>query len=285
LRLLEEVCRGDLEALGQLLDRYRPDLQAFVDCHLNPAIRARVDPSDVVQEAQMEVARRMGDYLKRRPMPFHLWVRRTAYERLLNLRRDHRRARRHTGRAHQVVGDYEQAQKAFREAIAVFERLARDFPDDLTYPHELVTTWRILAEDLYRAGSLRDANACMSRALSVFREAVRNHPADAESACQLAYFDCCWLDPQRREPAEAVAMARRAIELAPHSPRPFGPGDDQERVPLRVCPNRHLIPGNRIRPCWRHRPSPAPSSTPTARRWRGRSGRWWTAWSTPSTTR
>jgi RNA polymerase sigma-70 factor (ECF subfamily) len=36
----------------------------------------------------------MDDFLKRRPMPFHLWARRTAHARLLDLRRHHRRARR-----------------------------------------------------------------------------------------------------------------------------------------------------------------------------------------------
>jgi RNA polymerase sigma-70 factor, ECF subfamily len=93
--LLEQVRRGDRQALGRLLARYRPGLRAFVEARLDPRVRARLDPSDVVQEAQLEVARRMEDFLDRRPMPFHLWVRKTAYERLLNLRRDHRgRARR-----------------------------------------------------------------------------------------------------------------------------------------------------------------------------------------------
>jgi RNA polymerase sigma-70 factor (ECF subfamily) len=59
--------------------------------HLDPALQARVDASDVVQEAQLEVAQRVDDFLRRRPMPFHLWVRKTAYEQLLDLRRDHRR--------------------------------------------------------------------------------------------------------------------------------------------------------------------------------------------------
>src|SRR5262249_54174108 len=59
----------------------------------------RLDPSDVVQETQLEVVRRLHDFLERRPMPFHLWVRKTAYERLLNLRRDHvEAARRAVGR-------------------------------------------------------------------------------------------------------------------------------------------------------------------------------------------
>src|SRR5436309_14582922 len=97
--LLEQVRRGDRQALGRLLDRHRPGLRAFVEARLDPRVRARLDPSDVVQEAQLEVARRMEDFLGRRPMPFHLWVRKTAYERLLNLRRDHReRARRSVDR-------------------------------------------------------------------------------------------------------------------------------------------------------------------------------------------
>jgi RNA polymerase sigma-70 factor (ECF subfamily) len=50
-----------------------------------------VDPSDVVQEVQLEVTRRMDDFLNRSPMPFHLWVRKTAYERLLKVQRDHQR--------------------------------------------------------------------------------------------------------------------------------------------------------------------------------------------------
>jgi RNA polymerase sigma-70 factor (ECF subfamily) len=89
--LLEQVSGGDRRALGELLAHYRPALEAFVDFHLDPGLRARLDPSDVVQEAQLEVVRRMDDFLRRRPMPFHLWLRKTAYERLLNLRRDHRR--------------------------------------------------------------------------------------------------------------------------------------------------------------------------------------------------
>ncbi len=88
--LLEQVQSGDRQALDRLLTRYRPDLQSFIDFHLDAGLRARVDPSDVVQEAQLEVVRRMDDFLRRRPMPFHLWVRKTAYERLLKLRRDHR---------------------------------------------------------------------------------------------------------------------------------------------------------------------------------------------------
>jgi RNA polymerase sigma-70 factor (ECF subfamily) len=87
--LLVEVRRGDRQALDRLLARHRDELRSFVEVRLDPRLAARVDPSDVVQEAQLEVVRRMDDFLKRRPMPFRLWVRKTAYERLLDLHRHH----------------------------------------------------------------------------------------------------------------------------------------------------------------------------------------------------
>lgn len=97
--LLEQVAQGDCEALGDLLQHYRPRLYAFIEARLDVRLRSRLDPSDVVQEVHLEVARRMDDFLNRRPMPFHLWVRKTAYERLLKVQRDHRqRARRSVDR-------------------------------------------------------------------------------------------------------------------------------------------------------------------------------------------
>lgn len=97
-RMLEQIAAGDPAALDRLLERTRPELLEFVKHRFDPRLRARFNESDVVQETQMEVMRRVKDYLQRRPMPFHLWVRKTAYERLLNIQRDHRRARRSPAR-------------------------------------------------------------------------------------------------------------------------------------------------------------------------------------------
>lgn len=87
--LLEQAAAGDPRAGAQLLERHRARLLDFVDAHLDPLLRARLDASDVVQETQMEALRRLADFLQRRPMPFRLWLRKTAYERLLTLRRRH----------------------------------------------------------------------------------------------------------------------------------------------------------------------------------------------------
>lgn len=87
--LLARVRSGDSQALNDVLRRERSALRAFVEHHLDPRLRQRVDPSDVVQETQFEIMRRIDDYLDRRPMPFRLWTRKQAYERMLRLRRDH----------------------------------------------------------------------------------------------------------------------------------------------------------------------------------------------------
>jgi RNA polymerase sigma-70 factor (ECF subfamily) len=87
--LLEEVRSGRSAALDQLLQRHRDFILRFAQLRLDPVLRARVDPSDVVQEAQIEAARRIDAYLRQRPLPFRLWLRQLTYDRLLMLRREH----------------------------------------------------------------------------------------------------------------------------------------------------------------------------------------------------
>ena len=72
--------------------RHQEHLRRAVLLRLDRRLRSRVDPSDVVQETQMEAFRRLDDYLDRRPMPFRLWLRKTAHERLLKIREHHVKA-------------------------------------------------------------------------------------------------------------------------------------------------------------------------------------------------
>ena len=88
-RLLRQIEAGELAAFDRLFARHRPELRRFIDLRLDSRLRARVDPSDVAQETHLEAYRRLPDYLQRKPMPFRLWLRKTAYERLLMLRRQH----------------------------------------------------------------------------------------------------------------------------------------------------------------------------------------------------
>jgi RNA polymerase sigma-70 factor (ECF subfamily) len=88
-RLLGQVRDGDRSALDQLLSHFRGYLRRVVELRMDQKLRTRLDPSDVVQEAQLEVAQRIEDYLQRQPMPFPLWLRQTAQQHLLRLRRQH----------------------------------------------------------------------------------------------------------------------------------------------------------------------------------------------------
>jgi RNA polymerase sigma-70 factor (ECF subfamily) len=88
-RLLDAIRAGDEAAFDRLFAHYRQELRRFVASRLDDRLRARLDASDVVQETQFEAYRRMGEFLMRRPMPFFIWLRKTAFERLLKLRRCH----------------------------------------------------------------------------------------------------------------------------------------------------------------------------------------------------
>jgi RNA polymerase sigma-70 factor (ECF subfamily) len=88
-RLLEQIRDGDRDAFEKLFARHRPYLRQVVSLRLDPKLRSRVDASDVVQETHLEAVRRLPDYLERRPMPFRLWLRKTAHERLLMIERHH----------------------------------------------------------------------------------------------------------------------------------------------------------------------------------------------------
>ena len=92
--LLQQVRAGAREALGQLLEQHRPYLHQLVELRLDPKLRPRVDPSDVVQEAQIEAVRRLDAYLEQAPMPFRLWLRQLAHDRLVMMRRRHLKAAR-----------------------------------------------------------------------------------------------------------------------------------------------------------------------------------------------
>jgi RNA polymerase sigma-70 factor (ECF subfamily) len=66
----------------------------MVALRLDRRLAARVDPSDIVQEALAEAHRRLADYLRDRPLPFYAWLRQFAWERVAKYYQRHVRARR-----------------------------------------------------------------------------------------------------------------------------------------------------------------------------------------------
>lgn len=87
--LLRRASEGDAGALGQLLETYRKRLRRMVRLRLDPRLQGRIDPSDVIQEAYIEAAERLAEYLRDPKLPFFLWLRFITGQKLLTLRRRH----------------------------------------------------------------------------------------------------------------------------------------------------------------------------------------------------
>lgn len=90
--LLDRARNGADGAIDELLGRHRAALRRIVDARLDRAVAKRVDASDIVQEAFLEASRRLQAYLKEPKMPFHLWLRHLAQDRIIDAHRRHRQA-------------------------------------------------------------------------------------------------------------------------------------------------------------------------------------------------
>ena len=87
--LIERARAGDQEALNALFARHRDRLRRMVEMRLDTRLQARLDASDVVQEAFLEVVERLEEYLRDPKLPLFLWLRLVVGERLLKLHRTH----------------------------------------------------------------------------------------------------------------------------------------------------------------------------------------------------
>lgn len=92
--LLAAAGHGRTEAVNALLDRHREALRKLVQMRLDRAIARRVDASDVVQDVLLEANQRLPGYLADPRLPFHLWLRHLAKDRLIEMHRQHRGAQR-----------------------------------------------------------------------------------------------------------------------------------------------------------------------------------------------
>jgi RNA polymerase sigma-70 factor (ECF subfamily) len=86
---LRRLADGDQQALTELFARYRDRLRRMVQLRLDRRLQGRVDASDVLQEAYLDVARRAADYAANPTMPFFLWLRWLTGQRLLMVHRQH----------------------------------------------------------------------------------------------------------------------------------------------------------------------------------------------------
>lgn len=87
--LMRRLAAGDQQALAAAFARYRARLRRMVQLRLDRRLQGRVDASDVLQEAYLDIAARAAEYAAKPGMPFFLWLRFLTGQRLLMTHRKH----------------------------------------------------------------------------------------------------------------------------------------------------------------------------------------------------
>jgi RNA polymerase sigma-70 factor (ECF subfamily) len=87
--LLRRAGDGDERAVTELFDRYRKRLKQMIRLRLDRRLQGRVDPSDVLQDAYIDLTEQLPSYCARPEMPFFLWLRLVAGQRLMRVHRHH----------------------------------------------------------------------------------------------------------------------------------------------------------------------------------------------------
>jgi RNA polymerase sigma-70 factor (ECF subfamily) len=87
--LVRRIADGDETAMTEAFARYRDRLRLMVKLRMDRRLQGRLDPSDVLQDAYLDVAQRAREYRANPAMPIFLWLRFLTGQRLMALHRKH----------------------------------------------------------------------------------------------------------------------------------------------------------------------------------------------------
>jgi RNA polymerase sigma-70 factor (ECF subfamily) len=87
--LIRRAAGGDAQATNELFALYRERLRWMVRLRLNRRLQGRVDPSDILQDAFLEICRGLPEYLREPRLPFFLWLRHVTGQKLIAAHRHH----------------------------------------------------------------------------------------------------------------------------------------------------------------------------------------------------
>jgi RNA polymerase sigma-70 factor (ECF subfamily) len=87
--LLQRAAAGDSQAVQELLGLHRDRLKRMVHLRLSRRLQGRVDDSDVLQEAFLDISSRLREYAADPRLPFYLWLRHMTGLKLSEIHRRH----------------------------------------------------------------------------------------------------------------------------------------------------------------------------------------------------
>jgi RNA polymerase sigma-70 factor (ECF subfamily) len=183
-RLIIKAAQGSEQALEDLLDRHRAYLWRLVDLRLDPALRARIDPSDVVQETQIATAKRFSEFAQGRPCSFRVWLRKHAMQQMIDYRRHHF-AKKRTMKREIAISDV--------SSMAIAKKLLQGTPSKIVQKRELqaqvraaIETMKEVDREVILLRYVEDlSNAEISEILNISTDAVsRRHGRAIQRLCQ-----------------------------------------------------------------------------------------------------
>lgn len=87
--LMQRAADGDPRAVEELFARHRDRLKRMVHLRLSRRLQGRVDDSDVIQEAFLDISGRLKEYVAEPKLPFYLWLRHMTGLKLAEIHRRH----------------------------------------------------------------------------------------------------------------------------------------------------------------------------------------------------
>ena len=87
--IVRRIESGDEAAVDELMQRHREQLRRMVELRLDNRLKRRVDASDILQETFIEAANRLERYVSEQPVPFYVWLRTIAGEKIQQAWRFH----------------------------------------------------------------------------------------------------------------------------------------------------------------------------------------------------
>lgn len=132
--VLERARKGEREALSDVLAELRPELLRFVELRLGTDLRGRLEPEDLVQQAQLEAARRFDEWCALTGYPFRVWARLLTAQVLDGARRRHLGTQKRDLRREVALGS---ASRASTGAVADWLAASQTSASETARRHEL----------------------------------------------------------------------------------------------------------------------------------------------------
>jgi RNA polymerase sigma-70 factor (subfamily 1) len=184
IELVQLIQGGESAACGELFERYRPRLLRIVRMRLGEQLRRHLDEEDIVQEAFLTAAQKIGEFELRTHASILHWLARIAENQIRQKRSHYERDKRDADREHglrpphegspgfpALAQDLSPSQKAIR---AEFEELLDSYVAELDPPeYREVILLRDYYEEDWEGVRAKLGKATVAAAQELYRRAYR----------------------------------------------------------------------------------------------------------------